>query len=288
MTRNTPGVNPHASGNKVVFISSITSDIGIALAQRYSKDGYTVAGTYRSRNQLGELTGLPGCRLYYNDLGDPQSVRQAISDFAATGLRWETFISCAAIPNPLTGFFESDFDEWTHSVHINAIEQLRVLHLLYPLRDTGTVANAVFFAGPGTNNAPKNFSALTISKIFLIKFCELLDAEYGNLNTFIVGPGWTRTKAHERIISDPHVSPEKYKETIDFMNHHQGTSMDDIYQCIRWLSAKGKPIAGGRNFSVVHDCWGTEELAQTLANDLDMYKLRRYRNDWKDKANNKW
>ena len=250
---------------KVVFISSITSDIGIALAKRYLRDGYIVAGTYRSKNLLHELTNFNDCYLYYCDFEDKESISESVSQFAADELRWDTFASCAAIPNPLTKFFESDFDEWSCSVHINAIEQLRVLHALYPTRNTDVVPNVLFFAGPGTNNAVTNFSALTVSKIMLIKFCELLDAECKDLNVFIVGPGWTKTKTHERILSNPHVSPEKYKETLDFMRNKQGTSMDDIYDCIRWLSDKGKIVAGGRNFSIVHDYWGTNELSQIFA-----------------------
>lgn len=275
--------NEQGSKKKVVFLSAITSDIGIALAKRYSRDGYVVAGTYRAKNLLHELIALPDCHLYYCDLDDRETISSSLSQFAALGLRWDTFISCAAIPTPLTGFFDSDFDEWSRSVHVNAIEQWCVLHGIYPFRNVEAVANVVFFAGPGTNNAVKNYSALIISKIMLIKMCELLDAENEDLNVFIVGPGWTRTKVHNLILNDPNVSPEKYSETLNFMKNQQGTSMDDIYNCIRWLSEKGRPVTGGRNFSVVHDYWGTEELSQALLDDVDMYKLRRFRNDWKDK-----
>lgn len=273
--------------SKVVFFSSITSDIGIALAKRYSKDGYSVAGTFRSRKLLPELISLPNCHLFYCDLDNVQTIRDSIAQFAALGLYWETFISCAVWPPPLTNFFASNFDEWSRSVHVNAIEQLRVLHGLYPLRNREVVANVIFFAGPGTNNAVKNFSVLTVSKIMLIKMCELLDAENEDLNVFIVGPGWTKTKTHQLILSDPHVSPEKYSETLNFMRNQQGTNMNDIYGCIRWLSARGWQVAGGRNFSVVHDVWGSEELAEELLKDTNMYKLRRHGNDWKDKVDGK-
>ena len=269
---------------KVVFISAITSDIGIALAKKYSRDGYIIAGTYRSKKLLPELAQLSDCHLFYCDLKKKQTIYDSIKDFSRLKLHWETFISCASWPPPLRGFFVNDFDEWSQSVHINAIEQLRVLHEISPLRAKGVTSNVVFFAGPGTNNAVKNFSALTASKIMLIKMCELLDAENEDLNVFIVGPGWTKTKTHELILSDPHVSSEKYKETLHFMQHGQGTSMDDIYNSIRWLSKAGRKVAGGRNFSIVHDCWGTEELKKELTGDIHMYKLRRYRNEWRDKT----
>lgn len=270
--------------NPTVFLSSITSDIGIELATRYSRDGYTVTGTYRSTALLDRLRHLPGCHLFYCDLADPSTIERSNADFRVSGLRWDTFISCASWPPPLTSFFASDFDQWSLSVHVNAIEQLRVLHGLFPLRRSTQVADVVYFAGPATNNAVRNFSALALSKIMLIKMCELLDAENEDLNVFIVGPGWTRTKTHDLILADPYVSAEKRADTLKFLETQEGTSMDDIYESIRWLCRQGRAVAGGRNFSVVHDLWGSEALASALAADRDMYKLRRYGNNWKDRA----
>lgn len=274
----------HTSGRPVVFISAISSDIGTALAERYSRDGYVVAGTYRSEHFLDKLRHLPDCHLFYCDLTNLATINESTGRFADLGLEWKTFISCASWPPPLSGFFDCDFERWSRSVHVNAIEQLRVLHSLYSLRRRDLVANVVFFAGPGTNNAVKHFSALTLSKISLIKMCELLHAENADLNAFIVGPGWTKTKTHEFILADPDVSPEKCRETLEFMRSNRGTTMDDIYACIRWLCREGREVAGGRNFSVVHDLWGEDELAIKLREEDDMYKLRRHRNDWQDRV----
>ena len=83
---------------KVVFLSAITSDIGIALAKRYARDGYIIAGTYRSKKLLPELENLPETHLFYCDLADRQSINESIAQFAETGLSWETFISCASWP----------------------------------------------------------------------------------------------------------------------------------------------------------------------------------------------
>lgn len=268
--------------NQVVFISSISSDIGLALAKRYSRDGYIVTGTYRSESLLPELKKIPHCHLLYCDLKKKHSIRESIDEFAKLGFHWDVFISCASWPPPLRNFFESDFEEWSESVHVNAIEQLRVLHAIYPYRNRKRKCDVVFFAGPGTNNAVKNFSALTLSKIMLIKMCELLDAENKDLNVFIVGPGWAKTKTHDLILSDPYVSKEKYQETMRFLKTQKGTSMEDIYQCIAWLGQQGRAVAGGRNFAVVHDLWKgkrNKELARELKKDINMYKLRRFKND---------
>ena len=42
---------------------------------------------------------------------------------------------------------------------------------------------------PGTNNAPKDQSAVIIAKIAQIKFVEILNEEYEDLIPVIVGPG---------------------------------------------------------------------------------------------------
>ena len=62
--------------------------------------------------------------------------------------------------------------------------------------------------------------------------------------------------------------------------NNEGIDMDEIYKAILWLSIKGKKVAGGRNFSVIHDQRGEEQLATNLFADENMYKLRRYGNDW--------
>lgn len=267
---------------KVVFISSITSDIGMALAKRYAQEGYALVGTYRHKNLLPELKSIKDIHLIHCDLGDGKSVQRSIEAYRRLRKPWDIFISLAAQPQPLQSFFKCHFKEWEKALHINAIEQLRTLHAIYPLRDKKKNCDVIFFAGPGTNNAPKNFSAAVLSKIMLIKMCELLDAENKDLNVFIVGPGWTKTKTHELYLKDKHISMEKRQEVLNFLHSKEGTSMEDIYDCLCWLSSQGKEVAGGRNFSVVHDPWkgpSSHRLAAALKKDAHMYKLRRYKNN---------
>lgn len=268
---------------KTVLILSITSDIGTALAERYAAEGHRVIGTYRTSDHLQQLRNVPGCQLYHCDIADRKSIAGFIDEFRSVNLPWDTLISCPCTPLPLGQFFSCDFDEWSESIHVNAIEQLRLLHALHPLRASAEMCDVVFFAGGGTNNAVLNFSAYTVSKIMLIKMCEFLDAENKDLNVFIVGPGWTKTKTHLITLEHSDKNDSKYAETAEFMKTGIGTSMDDIYGCIEWLSVQGKEVASGRNFSVVHDKWKGEwsdELAAALMRDIDMYKLRRNGNDF--------
>lgn len=268
---------------KVVFLSAITSDIGIALAHRYSEAGYVIVGTYRSVKLLPELKGIKDCHLFFCDISDKKSISRFMAQYKKLGMRWDVFISCACDPLPLKAFFDCDFDAWSASVHVNVIEQLRLLHEMYPHRKKDGIVDVVFFAGGGVNNAVLKFSAYTISKIMLIKMCEFLDAENKNINIFTVGPGWTKTKTHDFVLRHLDMDDERRRKIIAFLKSGKGTTMDDIYGCIQWLCGQGKKVAGGRNFSIVDDKWRgprNKMLARELKKDCNMYKLRRCKNNF--------
>lgn len=268
---------------KTILILSVSSDIGSFLAQKYLSSGHRVIGSYRSTQMIKALTQHPHCHLFACDIHDPQSLFLFVEHIKQLGVHWDTFISCVGYPLPLQSFFDSDFAQWQQSVEVNSLDQLRAIHMLYPLRNPQGISDVVFFAGGGTNNAVVNFSAYTIGKIILTKMCEFLDAENPDLNIFIVGPGWTKTKTHQMILNDPHVSRVKYEETKRFLKNKEGTCLEDIFSCIQWLCAQGRVIAGGRNFSVVYDPWRSsqrEKLIDQLKADSGMYKLRRHNNDY--------
>lgn len=264
---------------KVVTIISITSDIGKALAERYLKRGDIVIGTYRSLKGLNELKKIKNCYLFPCDISKKVSIETFSNKFKKLGLEWDTFISCPCNPLPLKSFFESNFEEWNNSIHINSIEQLRVLYELYPVRNKKDISNVVYFAGGEINKPGINFSAYSASKIFLIKMCEVLNAENKDINAFIVGPGWVKTKVHKQILENTNPSDERHIKTTEFLKNRKGTEMDDIFNCIDWLCKQGKEISGGRNFSVVYDDWGKEGFSNRLKSNLNLYRLRRNEKD---------
>jgi NAD(P)-dependent dehydrogenase (short-subunit alcohol dehydrogenase family) len=143
------------------------------------------------------------------------------------------------------------------------------------------MSHVVFFAGGGTNNPFPSYSAYCVGKIALIKMCELLDDENPDLNVFILGTGWVRTKIHEQTLEAGALAGANLQKTRSFMDQGiQGTSHADIAAMIRWGIEQGRPVAGGRNFSVVHDAWNRDGpgLAAALSSDADKFKLRRHGN----------
>jgi NAD(P)-dependent dehydrogenase (short-subunit alcohol dehydrogenase family) len=230
-----------------VFILGENSDIGKALAERYRADNCRVVLTSSVPPIPGEARG------------------------------WDKFISCIGTMEPIGKFTDLSFEAWAESIRVNVLHQLRIFHLLYPHRRPDAEVGAMFFAGGGTNGPMTNYSAYCASKIFMIKMAELLDDECSDLNVFTIGPGFVKTKIHGETFRAKDRAGPGLPKTLDFMKT-EGTSYDDIYACAEWCFAQGKAVAGGRNFSLVHDAWrgdGAASLGASLRSDPDLFKLRR-------------
>jgi NAD(P)-dependent dehydrogenase (short-subunit alcohol dehydrogenase family) len=263
--------------SRSAIIISVSSDIGTAMSRRWLARGWNVAGTYRTGSQPVEELRSLGVKLVYADISDPPSVREACSGLRALCPEWDVLVMCPGSLDPVGAFVECDFDEWEASVGVNFLGQMRFLHELLPSRLVASPPGpcVLLFAGGGTNSAPANYSAYTVSKIASIKMVEILDAEISDTRFAIVGPGWVKTKIHAATLGAPTQAGISYQRTVDKLAGDECTPMEQILDCCDWLIDAPRALIGGRNFSVAFDAWGTKELEARLHEDPDMYKLRR-------------
>ncbi len=268
--------------DRSAIIISVSSDIGTAMSGRWLARGWDVFGTYRTGPQAVDDSQGHGVKLVYCDLSDPISIRNACCNLRTLCPEWDALVMCPGTQGPVGPFTECNFDEWEESVRVNFTSQMRLIHELLPSRRVNSALGpcVLLFAGGGTNNAPVNYSAYIVSKIALIKMCELLDAEISDTRFVIVGPGWVKTKMHESTLRAGAPAGTNYQRTIEKLASDECTPMDQVLDCCDWVVDAPRKLISGRNFSVVFDKWGTEELTQRLAEELNMYKLRRYGNDW--------
>lgn len=270
------------SKRKTVIILSISSDIGHDLGKRFLKEGFNLIGTYRKYGQIEDLQKYTNCILLKCDISQKESIKSFIQQFKKLNLKWDILLSCVGDLLPLTSFFESNFENWRASVQVNSVDQLRVIHGLYPYRNKlGT--KVIFFAGGGVNNAVIDTSAYTVAKIMLIKMCEFLDAENKNISFFSIGPGFLKTKIHSVVCLGKNVSRKKIIETDNYFKSKKGMKMIYLYDCLKWLCQQPKEVVSGRNFSLAGDPFLGKKrtlLITELLKDKDMYKLRRHKNDF--------
>lgn len=269
---------------KAIVISA-SSDIGGEICKKWAKRGWQVFGTYRKRSSLVEcLESEYQVEMIECDLLKKISIEEVCNKLKLICGRWDVLVLAPGRQEPVGNFDLVDFDYWVEGVHLNFIEQLRVVHNLLPFRNlNGSQEPCVlFFAGGGTNNAVVHYSSYTVSKIALIKMCELLDAEVPNTRFVIVGPGWVKTKIHQPTLElGAKLAGENYQKTVQKLNSNECTPMDKVVDCCSWLVTAPSKGISGRNFSVVFDKWDTKNLEAELEMDQNMYKLRRCRNDWK-------
>ncbi len=269
------------SNPRTAVIISVTSDIGSALCRRWLGRGWTTVGTYRRLSPEVELLRRGGLTLSQCDLSDPSSVRRSCEELCSLCPAWDALMLCPGTQSPIGPFVECPFEEWAESIEVNFTSQMRLLRALLPYRRKGTSRHpsVILFAGGGTNSAPTNYSAYTVAKIALIKMCELLAAEIPDTRFAILGPGWVNTKIHKETIAAGTRAEANYERTTQKLASDEMTPMDTVLDCCEWLLDAPPEEVSGRNFSVVFDKWGSEDLAKMLRRDPSMYKLRRFGND---------
>ncbi len=266
------------------IVVSATSGIGEELCKSWAKKGWQVYGTYRSHSSTVEVLereyGIP---LVPCDLASVSSIQNACNQLKEMCTEWDVLVLAAGTLDPIGPFETVDFDAWEESIRVNFTQQLRILHSLLPTRNKSSLKSSVlFFAGGGTNNVAINYSSYAISKVALIKMCEFLDAEIPDIHFSIVGPGWVKTKIHESTLkAGRERAGINFDKTKDRLEGTDWVPMDRVIECCTWIVTTASHGVKGRNFSVAHDHFGSQELEKALEADPDMYKLRRNKNCWK-------
>jgi NADP-dependent 3-hydroxy acid dehydrogenase YdfG len=267
--------------NNAYFIS-ISSDIAGYIAQKLQAKGVTVHGTYRTENETTQILQENGAVLKRLDC----SSKEEIENFLLSGFSlksWDLLMVSPATMKPIARFDKCKWNEWESSFKLNCLRQFQIVHGLLKYQSRSSELDPLLFlwSGPGTNNAPLYYSAEITAKIAQIKFCELLDVEFSDLRTVIVGPGWVNTKVHNETIEAGESAESNYSRTKEIIQSDQVTSLENIYKFLLWTLDQSKSIISGRNFSIRGDIWGDEDLSKHLQTEINAFKLRRYSNDWR-------
>lgn len=242
---------------RTIFILGGSSDIGRGLANRYLSQGHRVIISYnKGRKAIDAHPGLTATANFAHivevNLSDDESLSRLQERYHREGdwWKWDQFISCVGTLDPIEPFLTGDAFAWRKSVDINAIGQLDVLNSLWPFHKPNP--GVAFMAGGGTNGPMTNYSAYCASKIFLIKMAELLADENTDLNIFVLGPGYVKTKIHEQTLAAGERAGANLKKTQDFLAT-EGTSIKQIYDCLEWCFSNPQ-VSRGRNLDV-RDAW---------------------------------
>jgi NAD(P)-dependent dehydrogenase (short-subunit alcohol dehydrogenase family) len=263
-------------GMKVIVIS-ISSDIGISIGSKWLADGVEIVGTYRRYSENVAQLSEKGAKLVLCDLSQQDSVTEACSKLRSLCSAWDILVMCPGLQEPIGPFVNVEFDQWESSVRVNFVSQIRIIRELLPVRRTtpNFYPTVLLFAGGGPNKATTNYSAYAVSKVALIKMCELLDAEMPDTRFVIVNPGWVKTKGHESMLKAGEMGGDDYRRMLEKMRLAEWVPMEKVVECCEWAIQAPRNLVGGRYFGVDFDEWGTDALYARLAEDTNLCKLRR-------------
>lgn len=269
---------------KAIVISA-SSGIGEAICKSWAQRGWQVYGTYRTHSpSVDEMDHDFGIQFTHCDLSSVLSIETACQHLKEKCSVWDVLVFSAGQMEPIGPFEKVSFNEWEQSLHVNFLQQMRILHLLLPIRRKKMAQkgpSVLFFAGGGSNGAVVNYSSYAVSKIALTKMCEFLDAEMPDTRFVIVGPGWVKTKIHDATLrAGVEMAGANFHKTEEKLKGSDWVSMDRVVECCTWLATTPSKGVNGRNFSVAHDALASPALELALESDSDMYKLRRNKNSW--------
>lgn len=190
---------------------------------------------------------------------------------------WDCLISFIGSQAPIGAIHLCDPLDIIHGVNINFTYQYALLSECLRFRNLNSPTKVLFFAGGGTNSAPVLYSTYISSKIALIKLTELIYAEYPDVHSTIIGPGWVKSKIHETTLSDlgQQHTPHSYLETKRRFEQNDFVPLDMVIDCLATIISEPSSKYAGRNISVQHDPWKSTNFLSSSTSSDSLFKLRR-------------
>lgn len=150
-------------------IVGLGSEIAQNIARRLERDGWSVAGCSRA------TPAVPA------------------------GVRWDLLIFARGRLDPIGKFFDTEIRDWIRALHVNALDILLELRILWPRRKPG--ARVVFIGGPNMANPSATYSGYRCGKAILEAIVPTLNAEYPGHRFLVLRPGVVNTPIHQQTIA---------------------------------------------------------------------------------------
>jgi NAD(P)-dependent dehydrogenase (short-subunit alcohol dehydrogenase family) len=235
---------------RTVLIIGGSSDIGQALIGQYLKQNCKVIATYRNYEHMVKFMTEKKEPNKKNLTLFPLEMRNYIQRYhlfeymETTQTYWDDIIFLNGTTLPIGAFMDVDVNQWEESIRQNSIIPAQLLQKLYEVRNKDKVCNVCFFSGGGINGVFDNFSAYTMSKFMLHKFVELLNSECEDLNPFIIGPSFVKTKIHEEILANKESAGKSFHKAAGYLEKGAGTPHDDWKNKDFFRELKKNPNSG--------------------------------------------
>jgi NAD(P)-dependent dehydrogenase (short-subunit alcohol dehydrogenase family) len=255
----------------VALVTGGGRGIGQVVALRLAKEGWTVAVSARSADQLQATVRKSEGRILAiaADVGDPESVKSMVREAEQKLGSLDLLVNNAAAAGPMGAFWENDPGEWWHCQEVNLRGPMLCCHHALPgmlARKSGRIVNVA--SGAGCQAVP-GLSAYVASKTALIRFSEQLAIEVQpfGVAVFVIHPGVVRTAMSEKA--------SQAIPLIQALLDTNETLPDVPADLIVFLASGRADRLSGHYFSVDEDASEiTRRASDVLESDLYFLRMR--------------
>ncbi len=267
--------------NQKILLTGASQGIGRALAFFLAQEGAELAMVARNEAALGlvarEIEDRGGrAWAIPADLARPEVAVLVASQALKFMGQVDCLINVAGIQAPIGVFMDNDPREWEHTVQVNLLGPVRLLHAVLPdmvARRRGKIIN---FSGGGATAPRPNFSAYAASKAALVRFTETVawELQPHNIQVNAVAPGAVNTQMLDEVLAAGEKAGRDYRQALERAKSG-GTPVAWVCQLVLFLIAAASGGLTGKLISAPHDPWqGWAGKAEEL-NATPLYTLRR-------------
>lgn len=256
----------------VALVTGGGRGIGRGIALGLAKQGWDVAVTSRSADQLSETVKLAEGRVIAvpADVSDRASVKALVRAVEFLVGPVSLLVNNAGTAGPLGPFWESNPEDWWRCQEVNLRGPMLCCRELLPgmiARQAGRIVNVV--SGAGCQAYPE-MSAYVISKTALIRLSEQLALELKphGISVFSIRPGLVRTAMVEE-------SRHRLPFVQKLLDEGREVTPDVVANLVLTLASGMADALSGRLFSVEDDVEQIVRRADEVqANDLGLLRVR--------------
>ena len=254
----------------VALVTGGGRGIGRGIALRLAAEGWDVAVTARSADQLAETVRLAGGRTLAvaADVADPAAVAAMVGEVESRLGPIDLLVNNAGVGGPFGRFWEIDAEEWWRCQEVNVRGPMLCCRAALPgmvARRAGRIVNIA--SGAGIQTFP-DMGAYVASKTALVRFSEqlALELEGTGVSVFPIRPGLVRTAMSEE-------ARQRLPYIQQLLDEGRDVSTEVVGDLVLKLASGRADALNGRMFSVDDDFEAMVAQVEAIR-DRELYLLR--------------
>lgn len=247
--------------DKVCLIAGASGAIGLAIAERFLREGAKLAlhSHMNSINTEG-LQNSASVMYVKADITNAQQVQQFVDEVTARFGTLNCLVNCTGILGPIGATAEIHEKEWVEAININLIGSFYLTHAALKPMLAKKYGKVVHFSGGGAAYGRPFYSAYSASKAALVRFCESLAEEVrdSNIDVNAIAPGPVNSRMWDQVRALANPDTKTIAE-LKKMEETGGVPPVRAAELAVFLASDRSNGFTGRLISAVWDDWNSFE-----------------------------